>query len=70
MLHESQDGHWCLTTSINELIRIGPGQVLKLSLILRRNMFYLLHSSAIVLLVLISYKLGYKQAMNKEKINL
>ena len=33
-------------------------------------MFYLLHSSAIVLLVLLSYKLGYKQAMNKEKINL
>lgn len=33
-------------------------------------MFYLLHSSAIVLLVLLSYKLGYKQAKNKEKINL
>jgi|LakMenEpi13Oct10_1017325.scaffolds.fasta_scaffold00838_2 hypothetical protein len=70
MLHKSQDGPWCLTASIKEKIRIGPGQVLKLSLTLGSNMFYLLHSSAIVLLVLLSYKLGYKQAMNKEKINL
>jgi hypothetical protein len=31
-------------------------------------MFYLLHSAAIVILMLSSYGLGYKQATNKVKL--
>jgi hypothetical protein len=78
LLHESKTNNESLTTSIKEKIRIGPGQVLKLSLKLKGYMAKkkssLLSSGSIgsstgSMEYSKAYsKKKYKQRMNEEKI--